>query len=162
MDALPRYSASAIIATTLRLTGAVPLVLAVVAAVSYFQSSASLTGLFIVAGGVFAALLHFAAAEALCLLRDMALSSQRAAASTMSSLSPDEFESVIASALRETAPNATDPAKLAFEPSSGVSGTSGRRVVCGQCGKKIRIPETSKYKPGDTAKCPSCRERIVV
>lgn len=107
------------------------------------------------AGGVATLIVCLVLSEVLAMLRDMAINSFDSSDTGLSSL---EMETVLSNAIRHTTPGPTDNAAMLTRRKSSRS----RRVICSECGKKIKIPSTSKYKPGDTAKCPGCKSRIVV
>ena len=152
----PRYYTTVFIARILGITGLAGLGAGVVLAWLQFQQTQRLllAGLYI-GGGLTAMVACLVISELLSMIRDIAINSFDSSDTGLTQL---EMESVLTNAIRDTTPRPTnDPAVLARSKS-----VRSRRVVCTECGKKIKIPSTSKYKPGDTAKCPGCKSRIVV
>jgi len=158
MDGAPPYPASALIARILRIVGVLLITFGGSAGVmSAASSSPLLDALMTTVKGVVAGLLCLAAGEALSMLRDIALHASRSAGA--GGLTPAQFEQVIEDALKGTEPAPMSPSTVIHVKSSS---TAGRPIICTRCGTTIRNISRSKYKAGDMARCPACREMTVV
>jgi DNA-directed RNA polymerase subunit RPC12/RpoP len=141
-----RYRATGIIIRILQVFAALGLPVAVGSII--LTISGEPLGPVILLSCLLSALILFASAEGLEMVRDTAINSFRTA---------DAVERLLAApvqAVPPTRPPTPPPANIPVEPAPPAM---THVSVCGMCGAKIKLPSDGRVKPGDRIRCPKCK-----